>query len=198
MCGELPPHDAGFALIKMIKVNKMCRAEWGGLPPRTHTMGRYKVPHRKANRIHAFKKTLGLAAPWSWHPKTNGRALGANPLDRKTAVFKKTPNLPRNDLRVRDPPVYLGPKHISPQLARLDLASPVRFDAEGGRGGSEAGAGFPSLPAGPIQNAKRGQRGPRLIYPTGNHPSYSVRPKNRVGAKQPGYSGGCNLCGRQG
>ena len=28
------------------------------------------------------------------------------------------------------------------------------FDAEGGRGGSEAGAGFPSLPAGPIQNAK--------------------------------------------
>ena len=128
----------------------------------------------------------------------NAEGARRQPLDRAAAVLNKTPNLPRNDLRVRDPPVYLRPTHISPQLARLDLASPVWFDAEGGRGGSEAGASFPSLPAGPIQNAKRGQRGPRLIYPTGNHPSYSVRPKNRVGAKQPGYSGGCNSCGRQG
>ena len=82
----------------------MCRVEWGGgLPPRTHTMGRYKVPYKKNQPYIYIKKTLGLAAPWSWHPREHGRAPGANP-GPKTAVLKKTPNLPRNDLRVRDPP----------------------------------------------------------------------------------------------
>ena len=58
----------------------------------------------KANPIFILKKTLGLAAPWSWHPKNEREGAGRQPLDRTAAVFNKTPNLPRNDLRVRDPP----------------------------------------------------------------------------------------------